>query len=164
VRCLLTQIPGFDRLVIDTVIAETGADMTRFPSAGHLANWSGVCPGNHESAGKRRRVGVVPGNRWLRRTLIEAAHAAARSKGSYFGAQYRQIARRRGPNKAAVAVAHSLSDLVWHMLNTGECFTDLGADYFQRRRDPQREADRLVRQLQALGYRVTVTEPQTPAA
>ncbi len=135
VRCLLTQIPGFDRLVIDTVIAETGADMTRFPSAGHLANWSGVCPGNHESAGKRRRVGVVPGNRWLRRTLIEAAHAAARSKGSYFGAQYRKIARRRGPNKAAVAVAHSLSDLVWHMLNTGECFTDLGADYFQRRSD-----------------------------
>ncbi len=164
VRCLLTQIPGFDRLIIDTVIAETGADMTRVPSAAHLANWSGVCPGNHESAGKRRRVGVVPGNRWLRRTLIEAAHAAARSKGSYFGAQYRQIARRRGPNKAAVAVAHSLSDLVWHMLSTGECFTDLGADYFQRRRDPQREADRLIRQLEALGYGVTVTEPPTPAA
>jgi transposase len=163
-RCLLTPIPGFDRLIIDTVIAETGADMTRFPSAAHLANWSGVCPGNHESAGKRRRVGVVPGNRWLRRTLIEAAHAAARSKGSYFAAQYRQIARRRGPNKAAVAVAHSLSDLVWHILSTGECFTDLGDDYFQRRRDPQREAHRLVRQLQALGYRVTVTEPATPAA
>ena len=89
----------------------------------------------------------MPGNRWLRRTLIEAARAAARSKGSYFGAQYRQIAKRRGPNKAAVAVAHSLSDLIWHMLTTGECFTDLGADYFQRRRDPQREADRLVRQL-----------------
>src|SRR5512144_395790 len=78
----------------------------------------------------------MPGNRWLRRTLIEAARAAARSKGSYFGAQYRQIAKRRGPNKAAVAVAHSLSDLIWHMLTTGECFTDLGADYFQRRRDP----------------------------
>ena len=78
----------------------------------------------------------MPGNRWLRRTLIEAARATARSKGSYFGAQYRQIAKRRGPHKAAVAVAHSLPDLIWHMLSTGECFTDPGADYFQRRRDP----------------------------
>ena len=156
-RVLLAPVPGLDRLTIDMVIAETGADMTRFPSAGHLARWSGVCPGNHESAGKRRRVGVVPGNRWLRRTLIEAARSAARTKGSYFGAQYRQIAKRRGPNKAAVAVAHSLSDLIWHMLTTGECYTDLGADYFQRRRDPQREADRLVRQLQALGFQVAVT-------
>jgi transposase len=163
-RALLAPIPGFDRLTIDMVIAETGADMTRFPSAGHLARWSGVCPGNHESAGKRRRVGVVPGNRWLRRTLIEAARAAARTKGSYFGAQYRQIAKRRGPNKAAVAVAHSLSDLIWHMLTTGECYTDLGADYFQRRRDPQREADRLLRQLQALGFQVAVTGSPTSAA
>lgn len=163
-RMLLEQIPGFDRLVIDTVIAETGADMARFPTAGHLAAWSGVCPGNYESAGKRRRVGVMPGNRWLRRTLIEAARAAARSKGSYFGAQYRQIAKRRGPNKAAVAVAHSLSDLIWHMLTTGECFTDLGADYFQRRRDPQREADRLVRQLHTLGFKVSLTGTPTPAA
>jgi len=163
-RTLLEQIPGFDRLVIDTVIAETGADMARFPTAGHLAAWSGVCPGNYESAGKRRRVGVMPGNRWLRRTLIEAARAAARSKGSYFGAQYRQIAKRRGPNKAAVAVAHSLSDLIWHMLTTGECFTDLGADYFQRRRDPQREADRLVRQLHTLGFKVSLTGTPTPAA
>ncbi|HVQ19388.1 MAG TPA: IS110 family transposase [Actinomycetes bacterium] len=164
VRALLTPIPGFDRLTIDTVIAETGADMARFPSAGHLARWSGVCPGNHESAGKRRRVGVVPGNRWLRRTLIEAARAAARSKGSYFGAQYRQIANRRGPNKAAVAVAHSLSDLVWHMLTTGECYTDLGADYFQRRRDPERQADRLLRQLESLGYQVAVTGGPSQAA
>ena len=106
----------------------------------------------------------MPGNRWLRRTLIEAARAAARSKGSYFGAQYRQIAKRRGPNKAAVAVAHSLCDLIWHMLTTGECFTDLGADYFQRRRDPQREADRLVRQLQRSASRSSLTGTPTPAA
>jgi len=163
-RELLLPVPGFHRLVIDTVIAETGADMSRFPSAGHLAKWAGLCPGNHESAGKRRKVGVTPGNRWLRRALIEAARAAARTKGSYFGAQYRQIAKRRGPNKAAVAVAHSLIDLIWHMLTTGECFHDLGDDYFQRRRDPGRETRRLVAQLENLGYVVTLTATQDPAA
>ena len=106
----------------------------------------------------------MPGNRWLRRTLIEAARATARSKGSYFGAQYRQIAKRRGPDRAAVAVAHSLSDLIWHMLTTGECYTDLAADYFQRRHDPQHEAERLLRQLQALGFQVAVTGTPTSAA
>ena len=163
-RELLLPVPGFDRLIIDTVIAETGADMSRFPSPAHLAKWAGVCPGNHESAGKRRRIGITPGNSWLRRALIEAARAAARTKGSYFGAQYRQIAKRRGPNKAAVAVAHSLSDLVWHMLSTGECFHDLGDDYFQRRRDPEREARRLVSQLEQLGFQVALTPSQDPAA
>jgi transposase len=161
---LLSSVPGFDRLVIDTVIAETGADMSRFPSPGHLAKWAGVCPGNHESAGKRRRVGITPGNSWLRRALIEAARAAARTRGSYFGAQYRQIAKRRGPNKAAVAVAHSLSDLIWHQLTTGECFHDLGDDYFQRRRDPERETRRLVAQLEQLGFHVALTPSRDPAA
>lgn len=99
---LLLPMPGFDRLTIDVVVAETGTDMGRFPSAGDLASWAGVAPGNYQSAGKRRNVGTPPGNRWLRRALIEAARAAARTNGSYFGAQYRQIARRRGPNKAAV--------------------------------------------------------------
>jgi len=108
----------------------------------------------------------MPGNRWLRRTLIEAARATARSKGSYFGAQYRQIAKRRGPDKAAVAVAvaHSLSALIWNMLTIGEGITDPGADYFQRRRDPQREADRFVRQLHAPGFQVSLTGTPTPAA
>jgi transposase len=161
---LLLPVPGFNRLLVDTIIAETGADMRRFPSPGQLARWAGVCPGNHESAGKRRRVGVTPGNRWLRRALIEAARAAARTQGSYFGAQYRQIAKRRGPNKAAVAVAHSLTDLLWHLLSTGECYQDLGGDYFQRRRDPARETTRLVRHLEELGFRVTLTPLATPAA
>lgn len=154
---LLLPVPGLERLTIDVIIAETGADMKRFPSPGDLASWTGVCPGNHESAGKRRHVGTSPGNRWLRRALIEAARAAARTKGSYFGAQYRQIARRRGPNKAAVAVAHSLIDVIWHLLSTGQIYQDLGDDYFQRRRDPERQTRRLVHQLEELGYTVTLS-------
>jgi len=154
---LLLPVPGFQRLTIDVIVAETGADMSRFPSAGDLASWTGVCPGNHESAGKRRHVGTPPGNRWLRRALIEAARAAARTKGSYFGAQYRQIARRRGPNKAAVAVAHSLTELIWHLLSTGEIYHDLGDDYLERRRDPERQARRMVNQLEELGYTVTLS-------
>lgn len=160
----LLPVPGFDRLTIDVIIAETGADMTRFPTAGDLASWTGVCPGSHESAGRRRQVSTTPGNRWLRRALIEGARAAARTKGSYFGAQYRQIARRRGPNKAAVAVAHSLIELVWHLLSTGEVFKDLGDDYFVRRQDPARRARRLVAQLEDLGYAVTLQQPPAAAA
>ena len=153
---LLLPVPGLERLTIDVIIAETGADMSRFPTAGDLASWVGLCPGSHESAGKHRRVGTSNGNPWLRRALIESARAAARTKGSYFGAQYRQIARRRGPNKAAVAVAHSLIELVWHLLSTGELFKDLGDDYYTRRQDPQRRARRLVAQLEELGFKVTL--------
>ena len=154
---LLVEVPGIAQHSAEVVIAETGGDMGRFPSPAHLASWAGVAPGNHESAGKRRRVGTTNGNRWLRRTLIESARAAARTKASSFGPQYAQIARRRGPNKAAVAVAHSLTDVIWHLLATGERFTDLGADYYERRRDPERETRRLVRKLEGLGHSVTLT-------
>jgi hypothetical protein len=130
--------------------------MTRFPSAGQLASWAGVCPANHESAGRRRHGGTPPGNRWLVTTLVEAARAAARTNDSYFRAQYRQIARRRGPNKAAVAVAHSLLVTIWHILTTGQRYQDLGEDYFRSRIDPDRQRRRLVHQLQALGYTVTL--------
>jgi hypothetical protein len=118
-----------------------------------------VCPGSHESAGKHRRVGTTQGNPWLQRALVESARAAARTKGSYFGAQYRQIARRRGPNKAAMAVAHSLIALVWHLLSTGEIYNDLGDDYFIVRDDPERRARRLVAQLEQLGFKVTLEAP-----
>jgi len=155
---LLADVPGLERRSIEVIIAETGADMSRFPSPGHLASWAGLCPGNHESAGKRRRVATTPGNQWLRRTMVESARAAARTKGSYFGAQYRQIARRRGPSKAAVAVAHSLLDVIWHILTTGEVFTDLGADYFTSRQDKEHQARRLVGQLEKLGFTVQLTE------
>lgn len=156
---LLVEIPGINRISAEVIIAETGGDMSRFPSPAHLASWAGLAPGNNESAGKRRRIGTRPGDRWLRRVLIESAWAAARTKGSYFGAQHRQIAHRRGPNKANVAVAHSLLDVIWHILSTGERFMDLGDDYFQRRRDPEREARRLVQQLERLGHTVTL-QPQ----
>lgn len=158
---LLDPVPGLARLSIEVVIAETGADMSRFPSAGHLASWAGVCPGNHESAGKRRRVGTTAGNPWLRRALLESAHAAARTKDSYFAAQYRRLAHRRGPNKAAVAVAHSLLVVIWHVLSTGERYQDLGNDWFERRQDPEREARRLVQRLEALGHSVELVKPAT---
>ena len=160
----LLPVPGFDRLTIDVIVAETGADMARFPTPGDLASWAGVCPGSHESAGKRRRVATTAGNQWLRRALIESARAAARTKHSYFGAQYRQIARRRGSNKAAVAVAHSLIELVWHLLSTGEAYTDLGEDYFTNRQDPERRARRLVAQLEELGFTVTLQAIPATAA
>ena len=102
-------------------------------------------------------VATTAGNQWLRRAMIETARAAVRTKGSYFGAQYRQIARRRGPNKAAVAVAHSLIELVWHLLSTGEVFEELGDDYFQTRQRPERQAQRLVSQLENLGFTVSIT-------
>lgn len=154
---LLREVPGIDRASAEVIIAETGADMSRFPSPAQLASWAGLCPGNHESAGKRRKVATTPGNQWLRRILIESARAAARTKGSYFAAQYRQIARRRGPNKAAVAVAHSLLDVIWHMLTTGEVFADLGEDYFISRHDKERQTRRLISQLEKLGYTVELT-------
>lgn len=160
----LLPVPGFDRLTVDVIIAETGADMSRFPTPGDLASWVGVCPGSHESAGKRRNVSSTRGNQWLRRALIESARAAVRTKGSYFGAQYRQIARRRGPNKAAVAVAHSLIELVWHLLSTGEAYNDLGDDYFTSRQDPERRARRLVAQLEELGFKVTLEAAAATAA
>jgi transposase len=153
---LLVDSPGLGQRSIEVIVAETGADMTRFPSAARLASWAGVCPANHESAGRRRHGGTPPGNRWLVTTLVEAARAAARTKDSYFRAQYRQIARRRGPNKAAVAVAHSLLVTIWHILTTGERYQDLGEDYFRSHIDPDRQRRRLVHQLQALGYTVTL--------
>lgn len=141
----------------EVFIAETGGDMTVFPTAGQLAAWSGMAPGSHESAGKRRPAGAQHGNRWLGRMLIESARAAGRMKNTYLGAQYRRLAVRRGPNKASVAVAHSMIVSAWHMLSTGETYRELGADYFARRDDPERVAHRLTRQLENLGYNVALT-------
>jgi len=153
---LLCTIPGVSTLTAEVIVAETGADMARFPSAEQLAAWAGVAPANHESAGKRRPAGTRQGGRWLRNALIDAAKAAARTKDTYLAAKYRQVARRRGPNKATVAVAHAIIIAVWHLLTTGETYQDLGGDYFEKRRDPEREAQRLVRKLADLGYQATL--------
>ncbi len=154
---LLRQIPGWGRTTAEVFIAETGGNMAVFPTPGQLASWAGMAPGTNESAGKRRPAGSVPGNRWLGRALIEAARAAARTKDTYLSAQYRRIASRRGPNRAAVAVAHTMVVSAWHMLSTGETYRELGSDYFTRRHDPTRRARHLTSQLEQLGYQVTVT-------
>lgn len=155
---LLTSIPGISEVTAQVIVAETGADMSKFPTPGQLCAWAGVAPASHESAGKRRPAGTRHGSPWLRRTLIEAARAAARTKGSYYSAQYSRIARRRGPNKAAVAVAHSILETSWHLLSTGALYQDPGADYFERRHDPAVEAKRLQRRIEALGFAVTISE------
>ena len=147
---LLGGIPGWGRATIEVFIAETGGDMTIFPSPAQLASWAGVAPGTHESAGKRRPTGAMSGNVWLGRALLEAARAGARTKNTYVGAQYRRLAARRGPNRAAVAVAHSMLVAAWHMLTTGETYRELGADYFARRQSPVVRARKLTRQLEEL--------------
>jgi transposase len=155
---IISSITGISQTTAEVIIAETGAEMSRFPTAGHLCAWAGLAPASYESAGKHRPAGTRNGAPWLRRTLIEAARAAARTKGSYYSAQYARIARRRGPNKAAVAVAHSMLAVVWQLLTTGQLYTDPGADYFQRRHDPAAEAKRLTRRIEALGFQVTLHE------
>lgn len=153
----MVQVPGISRTTAEIVIAETGADMTKFPTPEQFCAWAGLAPANHESAGKHRPAGTRKGGRWLRRALVESAKSASRSKDTYFAAQYHRIARRRGPNKATVAVAHSILTVLWHLMaDPSQHFHDLGGDYFDRRRDPQREADRLVRQLERLGYHATL--------
>ena len=155
---ILSSIPGVSRTTAEVLIAEMGTDMSRFPTPGHLCAWAGVAPASHESAGKHRPAGTRNGAPWLRRTLLPAARAAARTKGSYFSDQYARIARRRGPNKAAVAVANSIVAVAWHLLSNGALYDDPGADYFERPNDPVREAKRLQRRIEALGFAVTIGE------
>ena len=155
----LDAIPGINRRTIENVMAEIGSDMSRFPSDRHLASWAGLCPGNEESAGKRKRARTAPGNRWLRRALAEAAWAASHAKDSYLSAQYRRLVARRGKKRALLAVAHTLLVIVYHMLKKDVAYCDLGRDYFDKLRG--RDLERyLVKRLEGLGYQVNLTRPE----
>jgi transposase len=151
----LCTIPGIQRRTAEVIIAETGGDMTAFPTAKHLASWAGVCPGNDESAGKRRSGKTRKGSKWLRANLIEAATAASRTKDTYLQAQYQRLRARRGHARAITALAHSMLVATWHILTTGEIYQDPGGDYFARR-DPERQTRRLVAHLEKLGHIVTL--------
>ena len=151
----LDTIPGVGRRTAEVLVAELGLDLARFPTARHLASWAGLCPGNHESAGKRASGRTRKGNRALRAALVEAAQAAGRSKRTYLGAQFRRLAARRGKKRAAVAVGHTILVIVYHLLTEGSIYQDLGPQSFDAR-DRRRVERRLVHRLEALGYQVAL--------
>jgi transposase len=152
---LAASITGVAERTSEVLVAEIGTDMSVFPSARHLASWAGRCPGNDQSAGKRRSGRTRKGPKWLGIALEEAALAATRAKGSYLHALYRRLRPRIGHGRALGAIKHSMLTAYWHMFTTGETYNDLGGDYFQRR-DPERAIKRLVAKLQALGQDVTL--------
>jgi transposase len=149
----LDEIPGVNRKVAEVVVAELGTDMKRFGSASRAAAWSGMCPGNRESGGRRYRARSRFGNTHLKSALVEAGRAAGHSKDTYLGAQYRRLAARKGGQRAALAVGHSILTIGYHMIDRGTRFAELGADYFDRR-NPERVKDRLVKRLEHLGFKV----------
>jgi transposase len=153
---LLQTIPGIGAPAAAAIISEIGVDMSRFPSAKHLASWAGVCPGNNQSGGKRLPSGTTGGNRWLRAILAEAVWVISRTKGTYLAAQFQRLMRRRGKYKAVMAVAHTLLVLIYHMLRDHKPYADLGPDYFDRL-DRVRMERHHVRRLEQLGYTVTLS-------
>ena len=151
----LDTIPGVDRKGAVTILAETGGDMSRFATAGHLCSWGAMCPGQNESAGKRRSGKTRQGNRYLRGTLIEGGLAASRANGTALQARYQRVKGHRGHKKAVVAVGHQILEIAYYIMRDGTTYQELGSDYFDRRhRD--RAIRRHVRQLEALGYQVTI--------
>jgi transposase len=159
---LLDTIPGVGRETAEVIVAEIGSDMSRFPTADHLAAWAGVAPGNNETAGKQRSGKTRQGDEHLRWALIQAAHAAGHTKNSYLSAQFHRLTYRRGKKKAAVAVAHSILVIAYYLLTRKEPYRDLGGNYFDQRR-PEATARRLTQRLEKLGFQVTL-EPQPALA
>jgi transposase len=158
----LDEIPGVNQRTIENIIAEIGTDMDRFPSSRSIASWSGICPGNEESAGKRKRARITHGNVWLRRALAEAAWAASHTKDTYLSAQYRRLAGRRGKKRALIAVAHTILTIIYHMLKRNSKYHELGPDYYDTHN--RRHAERyLVKRLQQLGYEVQLVPKPTAA-
>lgn len=152
---LLKGIPGVEQRTAENLIAEIGNNMDQFPSAEHLASWAGMCPGNNESAGKRKSGATPKGNRWLRRTLNQSAWAASHSKNTYLSAQYRRLASRRGKKRAIVAIGHTMLKIVYHMLKHKVSYHDLGNDYFDRLNSESLKRH-LVKRLEKLGHKVTL--------
>ena len=152
---LLRTIPGVSDLSAQAIVSEIGIDMSRFPTAGHLISWAGLCPRNDESAGKRRSTRLRKGAPWLKTTLIQCAWAGARTKASYLHAQYRRLAQRRGPKKAICAVAASILTAAFHMLRDGVAYRDLGPDHLQQNA-PHTQATRLARRITKLGFTCTI--------
>jgi len=151
----LDTIPGVARTIAEVSLAELGTDMARFPTDRHCASWSGLCPGQDESAGKRRSGRTRKGSPALRSALIQAAHAAARTKDTYLSAQYHRLAARRGKKRAAVAVGHTILTIIYHILRTGRSYEELGGNFFDER-DREHIARRQVARLERLGYHVTL--------
>lgn len=152
---LLITIPGVARRTAEVLVAEIGVEMAQFGCAERLASWAGLCPGNDQSAGRRRSGRTTKGSKWLRRALVESALAATRTKDTYLAAQYRRLKARRGHYRAIIAVAHSILTAAFHMLATGEVYRELGGDYFATR-NPDVQVRHLVRKLEALGQKVTL--------
>lgn len=151
----LDGIPGVNQTIAQVMVAELGLDMSRFPTAAHAASWAGLAPGRHESAGRNRSSRIREGNKHLKAALVQAAHAAGKRKDHYLGAQYRRLAARRGKQRAAIAVVHSILVIAYHMLQRGTDYVELGGDYFDKRNEQQVQRH-LVKRLEHLGYKVTL--------
>jgi transposase len=160
---LLRTIPGVGDLAARAIVAEIGTDMGRFPTAGHLVSWAGLCPRNDESAGKRRSTRLRQGAPWLKTTLVQCAWAASRKKDGYLRAQFQRLRQRRGPKKAVCAVAASILTAAWHMLRDGTLWHDLGPDHFHRR-SPEQQAEALARRIAKLGFTCTITPQAQPVS
>jgi transposase len=158
----LTTIPGVEQRAAEVVIAEIGANMEQFPTADHLASWAGMCPGNNESAGKRKSGKTTKGSRWLRQMLAQAAWAASHTKDTYLAAQYRRLAARRGKKRALVALGHTLLVIMYHLLKDRTTYQELGGDFLERL-EPDRLTRQLVQRLEKLGHDVTL-RPKGDAA
>ena len=157
---LLDTIPGVSQRTAEILIAEIGTDMSRFPSAKHLASWAGMCPGQHESAGKRLSGKTRKGSRWLRQVLVETAHVAAKTKDTYLAAQYRRIAARRGKKRALIALGHTVLVIAYQLLTRKQPYHDLGVAYFDKL-EQSRVQRRLVRRLERMGYEVVLQQSVT---